>query len=183
MESRGRARGERALAWRGPPTFDELDAQFSAGSTTAQNAYALAYRALVELAALDTARGLAPFFTAWKKEGSLDRAIRATYGITLSGFEQRWRQRTRRRYGALGIVGNVTLAGLIVMLAYFRSMWRDASETEGDSRPLLQPTRLQSARRERARSRRCCAGTRRRVFGKNRPRHRHLNHSVMSASS
>ena len=108
-----------ALAWRGPPTFDELDAQFSAGSTTAQNAYALAYRALVELAALDTARGLAPFFTAWKKEGSLDRAIRATYGITLSGFEQRWRQRTRRRYGALGIVGNVTLAGLIVMLAVF----------------------------------------------------------------
>ena len=91
-----------ALAWRGPPTFDELDAQFSAGPTTAQNAYALAYRALVELAALDTARGLAPFFTAWKKEGSLDRAIRATYGITLSGFEQRWRQRTRRRYGALG---------------------------------------------------------------------------------
>jgi hypothetical protein len=106
-----------ALAWRGTPTFDELDEQFSAGSTTAQNAYALAYRALVELAALDTTRGLAPFFVAWKKEGSLDRAVRETYGITLSGFEQRWRQRTRRRYGALGLVGNFTLAGVILMLA------------------------------------------------------------------
>ena len=108
-----------ALAWRGTPTFDELDTQFTAGSTTAQNAYALAYRALVELAALDTARGLTPFFTAWKKEGSLDRAVRTTYGITLDGFEQRWRQRTRRRYGALGIVGNLTLAGVILMIAVF----------------------------------------------------------------
>jgi len=108
-----------ALAWRGPPTFDELDVQFTAGSTTAQNAYALAYRALVELAAMDTARGLAPFFAAWKKEGSIERAVRATYGITLDGFEQRWRQRTRRRYGALGIIGNFTLAGLILLLAVF----------------------------------------------------------------
>jgi hypothetical protein len=108
-----------AHAWRGTPTFDELDAQFSAGTTAAQNAYALAYRALVELAALDTARGLAPFFAAWTQQGSLDRAVRATYGITLNGFEQRWRQRTRRRYGALGIIGNFTLAGVIVMLAVF----------------------------------------------------------------
>jgi len=93
--------------------------QFTAGSTTAQNAYALAYRALVELAAMDTTRGLAPFFAAWKKEGSIERAVRATYGITLDGFELRWRQRTRRRYGALGIIGNFTLAGLILLLAVF----------------------------------------------------------------
>jgi len=106
-----------ALAWKGTPTFDELDAEFSAGSTSAQNAYALAYRALVELAALDTARGLAPFFDAWKKSESIDRAMRTTYGITLSGFEQRWRQRTRRRYGALALVGNVSLAGLIAFVA------------------------------------------------------------------
>jgi len=106
-----------ALAWRGTPTFDELDAQFSAGSTTAQNAYALAYRALVELAALDTTRGLAPFLGAWRRERSLDRAMRATYGLTLFDFEQRWRQRTRRRYGALGLVGNLTLAGVVLCLA------------------------------------------------------------------
>ena len=106
-----------ALALRGAPTFEELDAQFSAGSVSAENAYALAYRAVVELAALDTARGLAPFFDAWRREPSLDRAVRATYGITLFDFEKRWRQRTRRRYGALALVGNVTLAGLVVLLA------------------------------------------------------------------
>jgi hypothetical protein len=106
-----------ALAWRGVPTFEELDADFSGGSTSAQNAYALAYRALVELAALDTARGLAPLFAAWENEPSLDRAIRATYGITLADFERRWRQRTRRRYGALALVGNVTLAGSVSLIA------------------------------------------------------------------
>ena len=106
-----------ALAWRGAPTFDELDEDFSEGSTSAQNAYALAYRALVELAALDTTRGLAPFFAAWQKEPSLDRAVRATYGITLDDFEKRWRQRTRRRYGALALVGNVTLAGIVSLIA------------------------------------------------------------------
>jgi hypothetical protein len=106
-----------ALAWRGTPTFDELDAEFGEGSTAAQNAYALSYRAVVELASLDTARGLAPFFEAWKTYGSLDRALRESHGLTLSDFEQRWRQRTRRRYGALALVGNVTLAGVIVLLA------------------------------------------------------------------
>lgn len=106
-----------ALAWRGAPTFDELDDEFTAGTVSAQNAYALAYRAVVELAALDTARGLAPFFAAWEREPSLERAIRGTYGITLNDFQKRWQQRTRRRYGALALVGNVTLAGVVALIA------------------------------------------------------------------
>lgn len=106
-----------ALAWRGAPTFDELDDDFTAGTVSAQNAYALAYRAVVELAALDTVRGLAPFFTAWEREPSLERAIRATYGMTLYDFQKRWQQRTRRRYGALALVGNVTLAGVVALIA------------------------------------------------------------------
>lgn len=105
-----------ALAVRGTPTFDALDDLFGAGSMSAQNGYALAYRAVVELAALDTARGLAPFFDAWRREGSMDRAMRSAYGMTLAGFEQRWRQRTRRRYGALALVGDVTVAGLLLLV-------------------------------------------------------------------
>ena len=106
-----------ALAWRGVPSFDELNDEFTEGSSSAQNAYALAYRALVELAALDTARGLAPFFSAWEKEPTLERAMRATYGITLYDFQKRWQQRTRRRYGALALIGNVTLAGVATLIA------------------------------------------------------------------
>lgn len=105
-----------ALALRGTPTFDELEAEFDGGTTTAQNAYALAYRAVIELAALDTAHGLADFFAAWKREGSMDRAIRATYGITLNDFEKRWQQRTRRRYGALALVSNLAIGGVFVLV-------------------------------------------------------------------
>jgi len=108
-----------ALALKGTPTLDELDAEFNAGSTTAQNAYALAYRAVVELASLDTAAGLARFLSAWKETGSMDRACRATFGITLVGFEQRWQQRTRRRYGALALIGDFAIGGLVLLVIVF----------------------------------------------------------------
>ena len=118
-----------ALALRGTPTFDQLEGEFDGGATAAQNAYALAYRAVIELAALDTARGLADFFAAWKREGSMDRAVRSTYGITLNDFEKRWQQRTRRRYGALALVSNLTIGGafVIVLLVplYFARRHRD----------------------------------------------------------
>jgi len=68
---------------------------------------------------LDTSAGLSRLFDAWRNTGSLDRAIRASYGITLAGFEQRWRARTRRRYGALALVGDVTLIGLVLLVAVF----------------------------------------------------------------
>ncbi|HEX8946002.1 MAG TPA: hypothetical protein VF785_22880 [Gemmatimonadaceae bacterium] len=108
-----------ALALKGTPTFDELDAEFNAGSTTAQNAYALAYRALVDLAALDTTAGLARFLRAWREAGSMDRAFRATYGITLVEFEQRWQQRTRRRYGGLALIGDFAIGGLVLLVVVF----------------------------------------------------------------
>ena len=108
-----------ALVLRGSPSFDELDADFGAGATTAQDAYALAYRAVVEMAVLDTARGLAPFLANWRQLHSMDRAVRATYGITLSGFEKRWQERTRRRYGALALVSDVTIGGLLLLLIIF----------------------------------------------------------------
>jgi len=88
-----------------------------------------ANRAVIELAALDTAHGLSDFFAAWKREGSMDRAIRSTYGITLNDFEKRWQQRTRRRYGALALVSNLTIGGAFVLVVlvplYFARRHRD----------------------------------------------------------
>jgi hypothetical protein len=108
-----------ALALRGTPSFDELDTDFGAGSTVAQNAYALAYRAVVELAALDTLNGLSRFFANWRAQQSLDKAVRSTYGMTLPGFEKLWQQRTRRRYGALALVSDVAVGGLVLLLFVF----------------------------------------------------------------
>jgi hypothetical protein len=102
------------LALRGVPSLDELDEGFSGSTQTVQASYALSYRAVVELAQLDPVHGLSLFFENWKRTGRIDPAIRATYGLTLTEFEQRWQQRTRRRYGALALVSDFTLATIVV---------------------------------------------------------------------
>ena len=104
-----------ALAVRGMPTLDELEESFGGGASSAQSAYALAYRAVAELAQLDQQRGLTLFLQYWKQTGSLERAMRSAYGITVADFERRWRQRTRRQYGALALVSNVTMAGMLLL--------------------------------------------------------------------
>lgn len=104
------------LAWRGMPTLEELEQRFEGGSTAAQEAYALAYRAVMDLAELGGAEGLAPLLANWKRTRSLERAVRSTYGITLTEFEQRWRDRTRRRYGGLALMGNLAIAGVLIGL-------------------------------------------------------------------
>ena len=105
-----------ALALRGMPTFDELDDRFGEGATSAQAAYALAFRAVDDMATLDPSRGLTVLFRNWKTSGSLDRAMRATFGVTLSAFERDWQQRTRRRYGGLALFSDLTLASVVVLL-------------------------------------------------------------------
>ena len=104
-----------ALALRGMPTLDELEASFSGGATAAQSAYALAYRAVRELEQRDRAHGLALFLEYWRSSRSLERAMRQAYGLTVAGFEQAWRRNTRAQYGALALVSNITLAGLLLL--------------------------------------------------------------------
>jgi hypothetical protein len=106
-----------ALALRGPPTFDRLEASFSGGATAAQSAYALSYRAVAELASLDPDRGLTLFFRYWESGKSLDGAVRQAFGLTLSGFEREFQTRVQRRYGALALFADLTLVFLVTGLA------------------------------------------------------------------
>lgn len=105
-----------ALALRGMPSLAGLDSAFQGGAARAGYAYALAYRAVAELAALDPARGLTLFFQYWRETGNMDRAIRRAFGITQDAFEQRWRSRTRRRYGALAVFADLTLAAFVLLV-------------------------------------------------------------------
>jgi hypothetical protein len=105
-----------ALVMKGMPTLDELDERFAEGASSAQAAYALAYRAVEDLAALDQDRGLTRLFAHWRETRSLDRAVRAAFGITLATFEHDWQQRTRRRYGALALFSDLAIAGLLMVL-------------------------------------------------------------------
>src|ERR1019366_9221922 len=105
-----------ALALRGMPSLDELDALFAGGESRAQEGYALSQRAVAELAALDPRRGLTLMFGYWRDTRSFDQALRRAYGVTEAEFEVRWKSATRRRYGALALVADVTLAALLVLL-------------------------------------------------------------------
>ena len=111
-----------ALALRGAPSLDQLEASFGGGSSAAQSAYALSYRAVSDLASLDPARGLSLFFAYWEQGATLDGAVRRAFGMTLAGFEHDFQSRTRRRYGALAIVADMSLvlvAVSVLMLPFF----------------------------------------------------------------
>jgi hypothetical protein len=103
-----------AIAFGRLPTFAGLDSQFLGGTTAAQAAYAFSYRAVAELAAIDRTRGLTLFFAYWRQEHSLERAVRQAYGLTLGGYENYWQAATRRRYGALALVTDMSGAAILL---------------------------------------------------------------------
>ena len=105
-----------AIALRGVPSFEELEASFGRGTVAAQSAYALAYRAVAELAAGDRGRGFAQFFVYWRGTRSLERALRQAYGLTLAAFEVQWSRHTRAQYGLLSLAGNLTFAALVFLV-------------------------------------------------------------------
>jgi hypothetical protein len=102
-----------ALAVRRMPSLAALDSGFIGGSTRANAAYAMAYRAVIELAQLDPARGLTLFFRYWRESRSFEQALRSAYNVTSSDFEARWQRRTRLRYGALAVAADVTVSAIV----------------------------------------------------------------------
>jgi Peptidase MA superfamily len=105
-----------ALAVRGTPTLAAIDSGLTGTALQADASYALAYRAVADLAARDPRNGLAFLFAYWRESGSLDRAVRRAYGEPLESFERDWRSRVRRRYGALALVTDLSVASLFLLI-------------------------------------------------------------------
>ena len=106
-----------ALLFRGMPPLDSLDARIRRRVTARARArYALAYRAVAELAARDPERGLTLFFRYWKETRSLRRARCAARTVSRKAqFEEIWRSRTRRRYGGLALVADLSIAAAVTL--------------------------------------------------------------------
>lgn len=98
------------LVWRGLPSLDSLDDGFMHDASQATWSYAIAHRVVAELAALDRVRGLANLFTYWRESGAFEPALRQAYGLTAEQFDRHWHSRTRRQFGVLSLVSNVSLA-------------------------------------------------------------------------
>jgi len=112
------------LAVRGVPTLEGLELLFYRGASDAEMAYALAHRAVADLMALDPDRGLSLFFVNWKATGSFELAVRQSFGITSAGFEKSWQQQTRRRYGALALLANLSLAFGVFAVVIGPFLWQ-----------------------------------------------------------
>jgi hypothetical protein len=107
-----------ALLVRGIPSLDSLEAGFHSGARRAGQSYALAYRAVADLASLDPERGLSLFFQHWKETGRFDEAVRRAYGVTAARYEELWQQRTRSRYGALALLANLSAATAVFLVLF-----------------------------------------------------------------
>jgi hypothetical protein len=104
------------LVWRGVPTLAALDSGFYAGAGRAERSYALAHRAVAELASISPDKGLTLLFSHWKSEESFERALRRAHGMTTTQFEERFRGRVRRQYGALALAADVTVLSVFLVV-------------------------------------------------------------------
>ena len=113
-----------ALALRGVPSLEELERMFYRGSGAAELAYALAHRAVLDLATRGGDASLARFLATWRRSESFEIALRQGYGITSAGFETAWQRETRQRYGALALLTNLSLAIGVFALVLGPFVWQ-----------------------------------------------------------
>jgi hypothetical protein len=105
------------LVWRGVPTLAGLDSGFYAGAGRAERSYAIAHRAVAELASIDPDKGLTLLFSHWRQEETFERALRRAHGLSGTEFEKLYRSRVRRQFGALALAADVTiLSAFLVFL-------------------------------------------------------------------
>lgn len=121
------------LLGRAPP-LDSLSLTWPAGEQDARLAYLLSATAVRHLAERAGPGGFELLIEAWRREGSLDRAIRSAYGMTMGQFEEEWARGVRRRYGWLLLGAQagvfwVFAAGLLLVLFAIRRR-RDRARLE-----------------------------------------------------
>jgi hypothetical protein len=138
-----------ALVFTGVPALDSLDLFFEGGESQAQTGYALARRAVADMSALDPVRGLSLFFQYWRQTRSMDQALRRAYGITEASFELKWRSGTRRRYGALALFADLSLA-MLLLLAVLGPLWVIRRQRDRRRLELMRAADELQDRRERA---------------------------------
>lgn len=117
-----------ALVFRRMPTLAGVDSMLlNARGTDARAGYALALRAVTDLAALDPQRGLGPLLEAWKERQRFDLAMRRAFALTADDFERDWQRRTRWRFAFLAVAADSALAGsalVLLLLPLHRSRMR-----------------------------------------------------------
>lgn len=100
------------------PSLDALSLSFDRERLSVEHAYLLAYTAVEYVYRLGGPDGFARLLERWHEAGSLDMALRRTYGITLWQFERLWRRRVRDQHGWLLVASQTAVfwAALTILL-------------------------------------------------------------------
>jgi hypothetical protein len=104
------------------PRLDSLALRWPRGADDARMAYLISATAVEHMRRRTGDEGFALLLRTWRREGSLEAAVRRTWGMTMGQLEDEWRVAVGRRYGWLLTVANVTVvwfaATLLVLLAW-----------------------------------------------------------------
>ena len=98
-----------AILMRQVPSLDAISLGFDRERMSTEHAYLLGYTAVEYLYRIGGSDGFARLLEHWRESGSLDTALRRTYGLTLWQFERLWRRRVRDQYGWLLLASQTTV--------------------------------------------------------------------------
>lgn len=109
------------LMGRAPP-LDSLALRWPRAAGDAQIAYLLSATAVEHMRRRTGEDGFALLMANWRRGGTLEQAVRSTWGMTMGQLEDEWREDVRSRYGWLLVAGGVGLVwfvgAVLVLLAW-----------------------------------------------------------------
>ncbi len=105
-----------ALARGNAPSLDSLTLSWPRGEARARLAYLLSASAVSYLAESRGLPAFEAFIEEWRRDGSMDAAMRSVYQLTTTQFEREWRAMVRRRYGWLLAISQIGVFWIGVLL-------------------------------------------------------------------
>jgi hypothetical protein len=103
------------MTQRAPP-LDSITLDWPAAAAEARIAYSLSTTAIIYLIDRSGERGLELFLARWRETGSMEQALRRTYGVTSTQLEEHWRAWVRRRYGWLFFLSHSVVFWIAIVL-------------------------------------------------------------------
>lgn len=105
------------------PHLDSLDLRWPSDPAGSEVAYLLSATAIEYLVHSSGERGLTVFLERWKEMRSLEGALRQTYGVTMSQFEEDWKKYVKRRYGWVLTFSNALVLWIFLGTVVLTAFW------------------------------------------------------------
>jgi hypothetical protein len=96
------------------PPLDSLSFRWPGDRASAEGAYLVAATTVEYLVSASGEEALALFIRRWREGGRFDEALRRVYGVTSAQLEEDWRGWLKERYGWLSVLGQSTVAWLLL---------------------------------------------------------------------